>query len=104
MVRNLPADAGHPCDAGSIFGSGRSPGGRDGNPLQYPLLGNLWTEVSLAGYSPWNHKYSDTTEHTYEHLSPPKCHIVKILLFVAFSNGLLSLSNQGGNRQSWTPS
>ena len=104
MVRNLPADAGHPCDAGSIFGSGRSPGGRDGNPLQYPLLGNLWTEVNLAGYSPWDHKYSDTTEHTYEHLSPPKCHIVKILLFIAFSNGLLSLRNEGGNRQSWTPS
>ena len=104
MERNLPADAGHPRDAGSILGSGRSPGGRDGNPLQYPLLGNLWTEVNLAGYSPWDHKYSDTTEHTYEHLSPPKCHIVKILLFVAFSNGLLSLSNQGGNRQSWTPS
>ena len=38
-------------------------GRRDGNPLQYPLLGNLWTEVSLAGYSPWNHKYSDATEH-----------------------------------------
>ena len=104
MERNLPADAGHPRDADSILGSGRSPGGRDGNPLQYPLLGNLWTEVNLAGYSPWDHKYSDTTEHTYEHLSPPKCHIVKILLFVAFSNGLLSLSNQGGNRQSWTPS
>ena len=104
MERNLPADAGHPRDADSILGSGRSPVGRDGNPLQYPLLGNLWTEVNLAGYSPWDHKYSDTTEHTYEHLSPPKCHIVKILLFVAFSNGLLSLSNQGGNRQSWTPS
>ena len=40
----LPADAGHPGDVGSILGSGRSPGGRNGNPLQYPFLGNLWTE------------------------------------------------------------
>ena len=27
-------------DAGSVPGSGRSPGERDGNPLQYPCLGN----------------------------------------------------------------
>ena len=31
-VKNPPADAG---DAGLIPGSGRSPGGRNGNPLQY---------------------------------------------------------------------
>ena len=30
-------NAGHP---GSIPGSGRSPGERNGNPLQYPYLGN----------------------------------------------------------------
>ena len=33
MVKNLPANAGDP---GSIPGSGRSPGGGHGNPLQYP--------------------------------------------------------------------
>ena len=37
MVRNLPASAG---DAGSIPGLGRSPGGENGNPLQYSCLGN----------------------------------------------------------------
>ena len=37
MGRNLSADAG---DAGSIPRSGRSPGGGNGNPLQYPCLGN----------------------------------------------------------------
>ena len=36
-VKNLPANAG---DAGLIPGSGRSPGGENGNPLQYPCLGN----------------------------------------------------------------
>ena len=34
---NPPVNAG---DAGLIPGSGRSPGERNGNPLQYPRLGN----------------------------------------------------------------
>ena len=37
VVKNLPANAG---DAGPISGSGRSPGGGDGNPLQYSCLEN----------------------------------------------------------------
>ena len=37
MAKNLPANAG---DRGSIPGSGRSPGGRNGNPLQYSRLEN----------------------------------------------------------------
>ena len=37
VVKNPPANAE---DAGSIPGSGRSPGEGNGNPLQYPCLGN----------------------------------------------------------------
>jgi len=37
VVKNLPANAGH---MGSIPGSGRSPGGGNGNPLQYSCLEN----------------------------------------------------------------
>ena len=37
VVKNLPANAG---EAGSIPGSGRSPGEENGNPLQYSCLGN----------------------------------------------------------------
>ena len=33
VVKNLPANAGDVGDAGSIPGSGRSPGGGNGNPL-----------------------------------------------------------------------
>ena len=63
MVKNLPANAGDIKDMGSIPGSGRSPGGGSGNPLQYSCLENpmdrgaLWTIV---------HKVteSDTTEAT----------------------------------------
>ena len=47
-VKNPPTNAG---DAGSIPGSGRLPGTRNGNPLQYSRLGNSldrgawWTTV-----------------------------------------------------------
>ena len=37
VVKNLPASAG---DTGSIPRSGRLPGGRNGNTLQYSYLGN----------------------------------------------------------------
>ena len=38
VVKNLPANAG---DLGSIPGSGKSPGGGHGKPLQYSCLENL---------------------------------------------------------------
>ena len=34
VVKSLPANAGDVTDAGSILGSGRSPGERNGNPFQ----------------------------------------------------------------------
>ena len=38
------------------------PGGGHGYPLQYSCLENPHGERSLAGYSPWGFKESDTTE------------------------------------------
>ena len=38
MVKNSPANAGDIRDAGSVPGLGRSSGGGNGNPLQYPCL------------------------------------------------------------------
>ena len=49
-------------DLGSIPALGRSPGGEHGNPLQYSCLENPHGQRNLAGYSPWGHKESDTTE------------------------------------------
>jgi len=49
-------------DLGSIPGLGRSPGGKHGIPLQYSCLENPHGQRSLAGYSPWGCKDSDTTE------------------------------------------
>ena len=53
VVKNLPANAGDVRDVGLIPGSGRSPGGGHGNPLQYSCLGNpmdrgAW-EVTVHG-------------------------------------------------------
>ena len=40
MIKNLPTNAGDIRDVGLIPGSGRSPGGENGNPLQYLCLEN----------------------------------------------------------------
>ena len=44
MVKSPPANAGDVRDRGSIPGSGRSPGGGQGNPLQYCCVENPMTE------------------------------------------------------------
>ena len=54
VVKKPPANAGYIRDAGSILGSGRSPGGGHGNPLQYSCLekpidrGAWWATVQGA--------------------------------------------------------
>ena len=56
-VKNLPANAGDTRDVALIPGSGRSPGGGHGSPLQYsclensmdytvPGVENSWTQLS----------------------------------------------------------
>ena len=54
-------NAGNARDVGSIPGSGRSPGGINGNPLQDSCLKNP-VGKGLAGCSPWGRKEPDTTE------------------------------------------
>ena len=44
LVKNLPANAGDIRNTGLIPGSGRSPGGGHGNPLQYSCLENPMEE------------------------------------------------------------
>ena len=58
-VKNPPINAG---DAGSIPGSGRSPGEGKGNPLQYSCLGNPMDRGACQGLSAWPHKEWDMTE------------------------------------------
>ena len=62
-------------DAGSISGSERSPGGGNGNPLQYSCLENPHGQRSLVSCSPRACKESDrieqlgTAQHTAWHHS-----------------------------------
>ena len=63
VVKNLPADIRDSGEAGSIPGSGRSPGGEHGNSLQYSCLENpmergAWQAIVHGVGS----KESDTTE------------------------------------------
>ena len=58
MVKNLPASAGDTKNAGLIPGSGRSPGGGNGNPLQYSCLGNpmdrgAWWAIVYEAAKSW---------------------------------------------------
>ena len=59
MVKNPPANAG---DVGLFPGLGRSPREENSYPLQYSCLENPHGQSSLAGYSLWGRKESDTTE------------------------------------------
>ena len=64
MVKNLPANAGNVRDTGLIPGSGRSPGGRYGNPLQYS---GLETPMGRGVWRATVHRVArsqDTTEGT----------------------------------------
>ena len=77
MVRNMPTNAGDIRDMCLIPGLGRSPGGRNGNPLQYSCLetpmdrGAWWATVHGAA------KELDMTEAT----SHTGTHVFTILFF-----------------------
>ena len=73
---------------GLIPESGRSPGGRNGNPLQYSGLRNP------KEYSPWGRKGSDTTEwlcmhthtpHTHTHMHTHTYRIFNCFFYLPFS-------------------
>ena len=66
VVKNPPANAG---DLGSISGLGRSPGGRNDNPLQYSCLGNsldrgTWQAIVCGVAKEFGHDSNLTTKTT----------------------------------------
>ena len=67
MVKNLPTNA---KDAGSIPGSGRSPGVGNDNPIPVFLPGESHGLRTLEGYSPWGCEELDMTKQT-EHACMP---------------------------------
>ena len=62
MIKNPPAHAGDSGGLDSISGSGRSPGGGNGNPLQYSYPGNHLDRGAVGGYCLWGHKESVLSE------------------------------------------
>ena len=68
MVKNPPANAGDIRDTGSVPGSGRSPGGGHGNPLQYPCLENPMDRGAwrAAVHGVTESDLTETTEHTHD--------------------------------------
>ena len=68
MIKNLPTNAGDTGDPVSIPGSGRSPGGGNGNPLQYSCLGNPMDRGAWRA-TVYGVTESDTTEHPYRHMN-----------------------------------
>ena len=82
VVKNPPANAGDLKDAGSVPGSGRSPGGEHGNPLLYSCLENpmdrgaWWASVHGVAES-------DMTEQLSTHIcahTDMRAHIVAQLV------------------------
>ena len=76
-------------DLGLIPDLGRSPGGRQGKPLQYSCLENPLGQRSLAGYSPGGHKDLDMTEW----LSTAQQYVIKplLILYIPAAAKLLQL-------------
>ena len=78
-------------DLSLIAELGRSPGGGHGNPLQYSCLENTHGQRSLADYSSWGHKESDTTES----LTPSHRLSTMLQAFPGGSDGKESACNVG---------
>ena len=83
----------NPGDPGLIPGSGRSPGGRHGNQLQYSSLENPHGGRGLVGYSPWGSKESDMTEqltlNTNQYLRNSKFSVCNVLHHQKVGAGML---------------
>ena len=102
MVRNPPANAGDVRDRGSIPGLGRSPGGGNGDPLQYSCLENLmdrgaWWAIVHGGY-----KESDMIAYIHRRLFPSigyKQQDSQLIRFSVFASVLVSSVLK--NKPSW---
>ena len=68
MVNNPPTNIKDARDEGSVPGSGRSPGGRNGNPFQYSGLENPIDRRVLQATVHEVAKESDMTEQKIPHV------------------------------------
>ena len=73
MAKKAPANAGNAGDTSSVPGSGRSPGGRHGSPLQYSHLEN---SMDRGAWWAAAHGVAKSRLSTY---------VIDIILFLFFS-------------------
>ena len=74
VLKNSPANAGGTRDAGSISGSGRSPGRGNGNPLQYSCLKNSVDRGALWATVHWvTESWTQLSTHTHTPLELQAC-------------------------------
>ena len=80
VLKNLPANAGDRRDVSWTPGSGRSPGVRNSNMLQYSCLEN---SMDRGAWQAMVHgvKESDATEHTHTSTNKHKAIITKTVLW-----------------------
>ena len=74
MVRSPHASAGDIKDKGSIPGLGRSPGGKNGNPLKYSCLENFmdrggWWAIVHEVVEHWTRLSTHTHTHTHTYIN-----------------------------------
>ena len=70
VVKNLPANAGDARDAGSIPGSGGSPGVGNGKPPQYSCLGNFMNKGAWqATVNGAAHRWTPLSVHIHTYTS-----------------------------------
>ena len=87
MVKNLPASEGDLRDMGLIPGSGRSPGGGHGNPLQYSCLENpldrgAWQAVVHRVTKNWPQWKQLSTAQHYKVVQGCVCMCVCVLMLL----------------------
>ena len=92
--KNQPANAGGARDSGSIPGLGRSPGGRNGNPLQYSCLGNSmdrgpWWAI-VHGVARSRKELSDWICNTKDNIKITRCYLVRWPLIFLLYMGLVT--------------
>ena len=99
VIKNLSANAGDRRDMGSTPGSGRSPGGRLGDPLQYSCLEN---PIDRGAWLATVHRIAKSRTQlkqlsTHAQMSKlfVKCQIVNILISVGVRSLLLLLNSTG---------
>ena len=96
MVKKLSTNAGDRRDAGSIPGSGRSPRGRNGNPLQYSCLENFmdkraWQATVHRVAKSWTPLKRLSTQAAHRYTSSKSIHKSMGVIYTKFSTELASV-------------